>query len=101
MTEYLVWEGLTGEMPNIGGDAPITTTLLNRVTGFAESGRIMEVMSPSGSGKTTLLDSLAGLSLTLSLSLSLSLSLYIYIYIMKNSSIHHLNELYRFTTMNI
>ncbi|KAK3420680.1 hypothetical protein EUGRSUZ_G01539 [Eucalyptus grandis] len=34
--------------------------LLNRLSGYAQTGRILAVMGPSGSGKSTFLDSLAG-----------------------------------------
>uniref|UniRef100_A0A5B6ZC68 Putative ABC-2 type transporter family protein isoform 1 n=1 Tax=Davidia involucrata TaxID=16924 RepID=A0A5B6ZC68_DAVIN len=55
---YLVWEDLTVVLPNFGNGP--TRRLLNRLTGYAEPGRIMAIMGPSGSGKSTLLDSLAG-----------------------------------------
>ncbi|KAK6937179.1 ABC transporter-like, ATP-binding domain [Dillenia turbinata] len=56
---YLVWEELTVVLPNIGKNEP-TRRLLDKLSGFAEPGRIMAIMGPSGSGKSTLLDSLAG-----------------------------------------
>ncbi|XP_057956183.1 ABC transporter G family member 15-like [Malania oleifera] len=55
---YLVWEDLTVVLPNFGNGP--TRRLLQRLTGYAEPGRIMAIMGPSGSGKSTLLDSLAG-----------------------------------------
>lgn len=58
---YLFWEDLTVVLPNFGKGP--TRRLLQGLTGYAESGRIMAIMGPSGSGKSTLLDSLAGLEL--------------------------------------
>ncbi|CAN0907802.1 ABC transporter G family member 15 [Linum grandiflorum] len=49
----LVWEDLTVTLNS-------TKHLLNGLTGFAQSQRIMAVMGPSGSGKSTFLDALAG-----------------------------------------
>ncbi|XP_073054912.1 ABC transporter G family member 12-like [Primulina eburnea] len=54
----LAWQDLTVMLPNFGSGP--TKKLLNGLTGYAVSGRIMAVMGPSGSGKSTFLDSLAG-----------------------------------------
>ncbi|CAN1256250.1 ABC transporter G family member 15 [Linum perenne] len=51
----LVWEDLTVTLNNRSSKC-----LLNGLTGFAQSHRIMAVMGPSGSGKSTFLDALAG-----------------------------------------
>ncbi|KAK3405550.1 hypothetical protein EUGRSUZ_K01784 [Eucalyptus grandis] len=52
---YLVWDDLT--VPVSAGSK---RKLLNRLSGYAQTGRILAVMGPSGSGKSTFLDSLAG-----------------------------------------
>lgn len=54
---YLVWDNLT-----VSVSAGSKRKLLNRLSGYAQTGRILAVMGPSGSGKSTFLDSLAGLS---------------------------------------
>ncbi|XXG83568.1 hypothetical protein AAC387_Pa10g1295 [Persea americana] len=55
---YLVWEDLTVVLPNYGKGP--TKRLIQGLSGYCETGRIMVTMGPSGSGKSTLLDSLAG-----------------------------------------
>ncbi|KAL3715787.1 hypothetical protein ACJRO7_007522 [Eucalyptus globulus] len=52
---YLVWDHLT-----VSVSAGSKRKLLNRLSGYAQTGRILAVMGPSGSGKSTFLDSLAG-----------------------------------------
>ena len=57
---HLVWEDLTVVVTkNLRKGA--TKKLLNGLSGFAQSNRIMAIMGPSGSGKSTLLDALAGI----------------------------------------
>ncbi|KAL3715809.1 hypothetical protein ACJRO7_007544 [Eucalyptus globulus] len=51
---YLVWDDLT-----VSVSAGSKRKLLNRLSGYAQTGRILAVMGPSGSGKSTFLDSLA------------------------------------------
>ncbi|CAL1409645.1 unnamed protein product [Linum trigynum] len=55
---YLVWEDITVVLPHFGNGA--TKRLLNRISGYAEPGKIKAIIGPSGSGKSTLLDALAG-----------------------------------------
>ncbi|CAN0901808.1 ABC transporter G family member 15 [Linum grandiflorum] len=55
---YLVWEDITVLVPHLG-NGPIKR-LLNRISGYAEPGKIKAIIGPSGSGKTTLLDALTG-----------------------------------------
>ncbi|KAI6673790.1 hypothetical protein NL676_001696 [Syzygium grande] len=52
---YLAWDDLT-----VSASAGSERKLLNRLGGYAQTGRILAVMGPSGSGKSTFLDSLAG-----------------------------------------
>ncbi|CAL1352422.1 unnamed protein product [Linum trigynum] len=64
-SSYLVWEDVTVTVTN-GAETGKKQKqkqkkwLVNGLSGFAESGRIMAVMGPSGSGKSTFLDALAG-----------------------------------------
>ncbi|CAI0374922.1 unnamed protein product [Linum tenue] len=60
-SSYLVWEDLTVTLTTGSGNTGKKKKwLVNGLSGFAESGRIMAVMGPSGSGKSTFLDALAG-----------------------------------------
>ncbi|XP_048138753.1 ABC transporter G family member 15-like [Rhodamnia argentea] len=52
---YLLWDDLS-----VSASAGPKRKLLNRLCGYAQTGRILAVMGPSGSGKSTFLDSLAG-----------------------------------------
>ncbi|CAL1352421.1 unnamed protein product [Linum trigynum] len=60
-SSYLVWEDLTVTLTTGSSNTGKKKKwLVNGLSGFAESGRIMAVMGPSGSGKSTFLDALAG-----------------------------------------
>ncbi|GAU30071.1 hypothetical protein TSUD_332400 [Trifolium subterraneum] len=61
----LVWEDLTmyaATNPNFSTNnvGPKRKVLINGLSGYAESNRIMAIIGPSGSGKSTLLHALAG-----------------------------------------
>ncbi|KAF7850863.1 hypothetical protein BT93_L4948 [Corymbia citriodora subsp. variegata] len=51
---YLMWDDLT-----VSVSTGSKRKLLNGLSGYAQTGRILAVMGPSGSGKSTFLDSLA------------------------------------------
>ena len=54
---FLTWKELLVTVPDgKSGRRPI----LERLTGYAEPGKMLAIMGPSGCGKSTLLDSLAG-----------------------------------------
>jgi ABC-type multidrug transport system ATPase subunit len=61
---YLVWEDLTMYVPNSNFSSnncgPKGKVLINGLSGYAESNRVMAIIGPSGSGKSTLLHALAG-----------------------------------------
>eukprot|EP01018_Ginkgo_biloba_P002228 Gb_14532 [translate_table: standard] len=53
---WLTWKNLWVIVSNQKGG---NKTLLQRLTGYAQPGRVVAIMGPSGSGKSTLLDTLA------------------------------------------
>ncbi|XP_031278032.1 ABC transporter G family member 11-like [Pistacia vera] len=54
---FLTWKDLTVTVPS---EKTGRRAILQKLTGYAEPGKILAIMGPSGSGKSTLLDALAG-----------------------------------------